>query len=125
MSLLIKNIKELVTFKGVAKKGGKHPKAKDLSIISNAALYIEKDKIIWMGKQSAAKSHLRTKKYKIIDAQEMIVFPGLIDPHTHLIFGGSRHDEFSWRCEGQGYLDIAKKGGGAFLALFSQHKRHL
>jgi imidazolonepropionase len=38
--------------------------------------------------------------------------PGFVDSHTHLVFGGSRHDEFERRLKGQTYLDIAASGGG-------------
>jgi len=40
------------------------------------------------------------------------IIPGLIDPHTHLVFGGARSDEWSQRLEGTSYQDIAAKGGG-------------
>ena len=40
------------------------------------------------------------------------VFPGLVDCHTHLGFGGWRADEFRMRIEGQSYLEIAAAGGG-------------
>ena len=40
------------------------------------------------------------------------VIPGLIDSHTHLVFAGTREDEFAMRCAGKSYLEIAKAGGG-------------
>ena len=41
-----------------------------------------------------------------------IVLPGFVDPHTHLVFDGSREEEFQQRLEGASYLDILRKGGG-------------
>ena len=49
---------------------------------------------------------------KIIDHQGKLVTPGLIDCHTHVIYGGNRADEFEMRLQGVSYTDIAKKGGG-------------
>ena len=47
-----------------------------------------------------------------IDAGGGLVIPGLIDSHTHLVFAGTREDEFAMRCAGKSYLEIAKAGGG-------------
>jgi imidazolonepropionase len=47
-----------------------------------------------------------------IDAGGGTVTPGFVDSHTHLIFGGSRHDEFEARLAGRTYLEIAAAGGG-------------
>ena len=41
-----------------------------------------------------------------------IVVPGFVDPHTHLVFQGSREEEFQQRLAGASYLDILQKGGG-------------
>lgn len=49
---------------------------------------------------------------KIIDCTGCIVTPGLIDAHTHLVFAGTREDEFAMRLEGIKYETIAQKGGG-------------
>jgi imidazolonepropionase len=47
-----------------------------------------------------------------IDARGGFVGPGLVDPHTHLVFGGDRSAEFDQRCRGATYLEIAQSGGG-------------
>jgi imidazolonepropionase len=47
-----------------------------------------------------------------IDAQGGAVVPGLVDSHTHLVFAGTREDEFVMRSKGMSYLEIAKAGGG-------------
>lgn len=47
-----------------------------------------------------------------IDARGKAVIPGFIDSHTHLVFGGYRPDEFSWRLKGDSYMSIMERGGG-------------
>ena len=47
-----------------------------------------------------------------IDAQSKLVTPGLIDPHTHLVFGGWRQNELALKLHGVSYLEILAAGGG-------------
>jgi len=51
-------------------------------------------------------------KGRVIDCERWIITPGLIDAHTHLVFAGTREDEFAMRLEGIKYETIARKGGG-------------
>lgn len=50
--------------------------------------------------------------YEIYDAAGRVVMPGIVDSHTHLVFGGFRPDEFSWRLKGDSYMSIMERGGG-------------
>lgn len=47
-----------------------------------------------------------------VDVKGKIVLPGFVDSHTHLVFGGFRPDEFSWRLKGDSYMSIMERGGG-------------
>lgn len=49
---------------------------------------------------------------EVIDAENNLVTPGLVDGHTHLVFGGYRQHEIAMKLAGAGYLDILKAGGG-------------
>lgn len=52
-----------------------------------------------------------------VDASERLVIPGLVDPHTHLIFSGNRANEFVMRCQGKTYQEIAEAGGGIVASM--------
>lgn len=65
------------------------------------------------GKIAAVSSRLRPRSSeKVIDCQDCVVMPGFVDPHTHLVFGGWRANEFEQRLAGKTYKEIAEAGGG-------------
>jgi imidazolonepropionase len=80
--------------------------------IDNAALAIKGERIAWIG--AAAEGHRRAQSQgiSIRDAAGMWITPGLIDCHTHLVYGGNRIEEFEQRLGGRSYEDIARAGGG-------------
>ncbi len=77
--------------------------------IENAAIGIADGKIVRVGKRSELAGN-RAKKVEALGGAW--VTPGLIDCHTHLVFGGNRAHEFEMRLEGATYEEIAKAGGG-------------
>ncbi len=58
---------------------------------------------------------LLDEKFSEIDAGDKVVMPGFVDCHTHLVWAGSRADEFYERCQGATYQEIASRGGGILL----------
>jgi len=54
----------------------------------------------------------QTEADEMIDASNRVVMPGFVDPHTHLVFAGSREDEFELRLRGATYMEIMAAGGG-------------
>ncbi len=78
-----------------------------IGLLTDSSILIENGIIKKIGKFS--ESGFRGK---VIDCSECIITPGLIDAHTHLVFAGSREDEYAMRLEGVKYENIAKKGGG-------------
>lgn len=104
-NLIIRNIGLLVTPEGTeARRGKAQGKIKTLQ---NAWIYIENGEIIRVGTGLAP----ITTGDKL-DAGGRLVTPGLVDAHTHLIFGGWRQNELGMKLRGVPYLDILAQGGG-------------
>src|SRR3989442_2435040 len=81
-----------------------------LGIIDNGGVAVDKGQVV-----QAAASEFLERKYtsrKRIHANEQIILPGFVAPHTHLVFAGSREDEFESRVAGKGYVQILRGGGG-------------
>lgn len=108
--LLIVNANELVTLGGNNQKPRTGKQMLDLGIMRNGALAVKDGTIAAVGSTSAI-----TKVYKaenVVNASGKTVLPGFVDPHTHLVFAGSREDEFQMRVEGVPYMEILDAGGG-------------
>jgi imidazolonepropionase len=108
--LLVVNANELVTLEGNNQKPRTGKQMLDLGIMRNGALAVKDGTIAAVGSTSEI-----TKVYKaenIVNASGNTVLPGFIDPHTHLVFAGSREDEFQMRVEGAPYMEILDAGGG-------------
>jgi imidazolonepropionase len=84
----------------------------------DAALAIRNGRIIAVGKAIDVEKEVLTTADTIrIDAGGKLITPGLVDPHTHLIFGGNRANEFIMRCQGKSYAEIANAGGGIVASM--------
>jgi imidazolonepropionase len=70
------------------------------------------NKIIWLGKKTDLPADQESRVEKVYDGQGGWITPGLVDCHTHLIYGGSRAREFELRLQGATYEEIARQGGG-------------
>ncbi|MCL1991510.1 MAG: imidazolonepropionase [Spirochaetes bacterium] len=104
MDLVLKNIGLLATPVGkTAKKGGEQ---KQILLAENAFVSVENGKIVYAGQGQPPDAA------QVIDCQGRLVTPGLVDAHTHLIFGGWRQKEMARKLAGESYLDILKSGGG-------------
>lgn len=110
VDLVIKNIGKLATM-----RSGKNPKVKErmneIEILENAYVAIGDGKFVDIGQGESYKKIINQTS-KIDDADGLLVTPGLIDAHTHLVHGGSRENEFSKKISGVPYIDILKQGGG-------------
>ena len=79
------------------------------SAIEDAAIGVADGKIAWLGKHAELPAHSVSQRH---DLGGGWVTPGLIDCHTHLVFGGNRAHEFEQRLQGMSYAEISKAGGG-------------
>ena len=90
----------LVTFEGASGWG----------LMDDAALLIDGSHIAWIGADAALDAGLQADQH--LNLQGALVTPGLIDAHTHLVYGGDRAAEFEQRLHGASYEEIARAGGG-------------
>jgi imidazolonepropionase len=80
--------------------------------LKDAALAVKGERIAWIGPASEARSRAAAQNLSAHDAQGLWMTPGLIDCHTHLVYGGNRVEEFEKRLCGVSYEEIARAGGG-------------
>lgn len=109
-NILIKNASEVVTCKGFKAKKGKE--MNDLHIIYDGAVVIEDGIIKAVGSTEEILKSINEDNYVVINASGKAILPGFVDSHTHLVFGGYRAEEFSWRLRGDSYMEIMNRGGG-------------
>lgn len=110
VDVIINNIGKLVTM-----RGKNSPRIKDemndLEIIENAYIAIADGKIVEVGTGNEYENIVQ-EYTSIENANGLLVTPGLIDSHTHLVHGGSRENEFSKKLAGVPYIEILNQGGG-------------
>jgi imidazolonepropionase len=105
--MLIHSASQLLTLAGGPQRGRA---LGTLGIIEDGAVLIRDEKIIALGSTSDLKSTYPDEP--TLDANHCVVMPGFVDPHTHLIWGGDRANEFEMKMAGAKYLDILASGGG-------------
>ena len=115
VDLLITHANELLTLRG-PRKPRTQAQMKRLGIITNGSIAIKNGQIVDVGRS------LRYKAKNVIDASGKLVMPGFIDPHTHVVFAGSREFELDLKLAGVPYLEILKRGGGIFSSVKETRK---
>ena len=80
--------------------------------IKDGALLVQGDRLRWVGRDADLPRDAAAEPQQEHDLQGALVTPGLIDAHTHLVYGGDRAAEFEQRLQGASYEDIARAGGG-------------
>lgn len=88
------------------------PQADPATLIENASIVTQGDVIAWLGPTEQLPDTYRQSASTTHDLGGAIVTPGLVDCHTHLVYGGNRAEEFALRLAGASYEEIAKRGGG-------------
>jgi len=108
--LLIRNAAQLVRVSDRGERAKAGREMRDLAIVEDGAVLIRDARIDWVGPTSRLPPV--PADAEVIDASGKTVLPGLIDSHTHLLFAGTREDEFELRLQGVSYQEIAARGGG-------------
>ncbi|WP_150269124.1 imidazolonepropionase [Paenibacillus tepidiphilus] len=118
--LYVKAAGELVTLEGEERlrTGDNGPRTGEamsqLGIIRGGSIIARDGEIVFAGADEEALEFLGgcSGETETVDARGMVVTPGLVDPHTHLVYAGSREEELEQRLQGDTYLQILQRGGG-------------
>jgi len=96
------------------------PFKEDLGVLENTSILVRGDRVCWIGPDTEA-----PEAEKVVDARGLIGLPGLVDPHTHAVWAGSRAKEFARRLAGEKYADILEAGGGILSTVAATRKASL
>lgn len=109
MPLLFDNCAQIVTCAGPARarRGGE---LSGLEVLTDAALVVDAERIVAVGPREVVRA--AHPSARVVDCGGRVLMPGLVDSHTHGIFGKPRHEEQELRAAGVGYMEIARRGGG-------------
>jgi len=105
VDILIRNAEEVVTLQGPSSPRC-NQEMRDLAVKTHCSIAIKDSRIVDVGQNLHYQSDIK------IDASGKTVMPGFVDPHTHLVFGGSREFELNKKLQGLSYMEILKQGGG-------------
>lgn len=114
--IFIRNASQLVTLQGSSDAPRVKGAMSELGIIENGSVWIEEGVIQAVGTdiELFEKYAGRIDEAEVVDASGKLVTPGLVDPHTHVVFAGSRENEFNMRLQGATYMEIMNSGGGIY-----------
>ncbi|CAK6473348.1 imidazolonepropionase [Peribacillus castrilensis] len=110
----IKHATQLATLTSERKGPRSKEGMSELGLIEDGSIWMESGLIQAVGTTKELEKLYadRMHEAEVFDATGHLVTPGLVDPHTHVVYGGSREREFEMRLEGATYMDIMNGGGG-------------
>lgn len=121
--LLLTHIGQLATLRGATESPKKGDDMKNLSVIEDGAVAIEDGIITEVGTTREVLSNLDDiSTVPQIEFPDMLAIPGFVDSHTHLVFGGSRENDFAMKLAGKTYMQILEAGGGILNTLRETRK---
>ena len=94
---------------------------RDAGILRNTAVAVSDGRIAAIGAARDLKDAYETAE--IVDCRGGVLTPGLVDSHTHAVFGKPRFEEHEQRAEGLDYMEIAKRGGGIHASVRDLRER--
>lgn len=112
--LFVRHATQLVTLSGTSRAPVTGKQMNELGIIEDGSVWIEDGTIRYVGRDADVATQVgsRIDEAEQLDASGKVVTPGLVDPHTHIVFAGSREREFEMRLNGATYMEIMNAGGG-------------
>lgn len=120
MQLLIKNLRQLVTVNSHGSRVRTGKEMRDVGLIEHADVLIEDGLFRQIGPGGTLSAS--DEDADILDGSQHVALPGFVDCHTHLLFAGSRENEFAMRVEGKTYQEIAAAGGGIVNTVLATRK---
>eukprot|EP00041_Stephanoeca_diplocostata_P028142 m.787861 g.787861 ORF g.787861 m.787861 type:complete len:1143 (-) comp23309_c1_seq2:1400-4828(-) len=111
--LLLKNAAQIVTVQGSSRgKIGTH-EMNELSVLEKHNVLVGADgKISHITDEAADTLAFEFKPERVVDCSHKVIFPGFVDPHTHVVFSGDRSHEMAMKLAGASYEDVHNAGGG-------------
>lgn len=111
--LLVRRAAELVTVAEYSGRPKRGPELSEIGLIRDGAVAVRDGVIVAVGSTAQVEDQVELDgDALIIGAEGKVVTPGLVDPHTHVVFAGSREYELEMKIMGMGYLEILARGGG-------------
>jgi imidazolonepropionase len=124
--LIIYHANELITMNSIFGVPRIGEGMSELANIEDGAIAIKDDRIVFVGTTDDLLSRFTLEEIAIkIDASNKLVTPGFIDPHTHLLFDGTRENELAMKLLGKSYIDILREGGGILSTVKETRKAPL
>jgi len=109
--LFLHDASQLLTLAGLpAPRRG--PALGVLQLIEDGAVLTQGQQILRVGRTRELEKDARKLRARFLDCSGQVVMPGFVDSHTHLVFAGSRVEDFALRVSGKSYPEIAAAGGG-------------
>ena len=109
MTLVFANASQVVTCAGAA-RARRGSELREMEVLEDAAVVTQGAHIVAVGPRDAVRA--AHPDAEVVDCAGRVLMPGLVDSHTHGIFGKPRHEEQELRAAGIGYMEIARHGGG-------------
>lgn len=109
--LLIAHCRQLLTLRG-PREPRRGRQLADVGLVRDGAVLIRNGRIEAVGSTRSVEHHPLARQATKFVARHLVVLPGFVDSHTHLVFPASRADEYEQRLGGASYQQIARRGGG-------------